>query len=184
MNLQGRLRRLIPHPSDDSGSEAEVALDMAKYKYLLRVSTPQVFDLVHAEVFAQLPVATREAVYRRLCRDVPEEHRPTSADPEELARAAARAQDDDPVYLLRVLRRPGGAPGSAPEPAGKHRADTTTYGASVLEAAARTAAASPAAAEALLGFDTSLEAAQINPTHSVPRLTGGDHSAPRADWQP
>lgn len=184
MNLRGIFRRMSAHQPDKSRSEAQVALDVARYKYLLRVSSPHVFDLVHAEVFGQLPVATREAVYRRLCRDLSEELRPTSSDPVELARAAACAQDDDPVYLLRLLRRPGGEPGTTPDPAGKHRADATTYGASVLEAAARTAAASPAAAETLLGFDTSMEAAQINPTHSVPRRGGADPRPPRADWQP
>lgn len=184
MNLRGRLRNMTAHQSDRSRSEAEVALDVARYKYLLRVSSPQVFDMVHAEVFAQLPVATREAVYRRLCRDLPEELRPTSSDPVELARAAACAQDDDPVYLLRVLRRPGGEAGTTPAPAGRHRADATTYGASVLEASARTAASSPAAAETLLGFDTSMEAAQMHPTHSVPRRRGGDNRPPRAEWQP
>jgi hypothetical protein len=108
MNLRGRLRRMSTHRSDKSSSETRVDSDVARYKYLLRVSSPQVFDLVHAEVFAQFPDAVREAVYRRLCRDLSEELRPTSADPVELARAAACAQDDDPVYLLRVLRRPGG----------------------------------------------------------------------------
>lgn len=184
MNLRGRLRRMSTHRSDKSSSETRVDSDVARYKYLLRVSSPQVFDLVHAEVFAQFPDAVREAVYRRLCRDLSEELRPTSADPVELARAAACAQDDDPVYLLRVLRRPGGEPATAPEPGGMRRAASTTYGASVLESAARTAAASPAAAETLLGFETSMEAAQIHPTHSVPRRAGVDQHPPRADWQP
>ena len=184
MNLRGMIQRMSAHQSDKSISEAQVALDVARYKYLLRVSSPQVFDLVHAEVFAQPPVATREALYGRLCRDLSEELRPTSSDPVELARAAACAQDDDPVYLLRVLRRPPGHAGTAPEPAGEHRGNATTYGASVLEAAARTAAASPAAAETLLGFDTSMEAAQIHPTHSVPRWGSVDQNAPRAGWQP
>jgi hypothetical protein len=102
----------------------------------------------------------------------------------EMARAAACEQDDDPMYLMRVLRRPGGEPGTPPGPAGTHRAGATTYGASVLEAAARTATASPAAAETLLGFDASMEAAQINPTHSVPRRGGADPNPPRADRQP
>lgn len=184
MNLRGLIRRMSPHQRDTSRSEAQVALDVAQYKYLLRVSSPRVFELVHTEVFAELAVATREAVYRRLRRDLPEESRPTSPDPAELARAAACAQDEDPVYLLRVLRRPDADRGSLPEPPGRRRARATTYAASVLEAAARTAAASPAAAEALRGFDTSMEAAQVHPTHSVPRQPGVDHSPPRADWQP
>ena len=184
MNLRGMTRRMTAHRSDKRRSEAQVALDVARYKYLLRVSSPQVFDLIHAEVFAELPVATREAVYRRLCGDLPEELRPTSSDPVELARASAAAQDDDPGYLLRVLRRPGAEPATTPEPAGKHRAPATMYGASVLEAAARTAVVSPAAAETLLAFDTSMEAAQIHPTHSVPRQRGVDHRPPRADSQP
>lgn len=184
MDLRGMIRRISRQQHDNSGSDAQVALDVARYKYLLRVSSPHVFDLVHAEVFAQLPVATLEAVYQRLCRDLSEVVRPTSADPVELARAAASAQDDDPVYLLRVLRRPSGEPETTREPAGKHRAHATTYGASVLESAARTAAASPTAAETLLGFDTSMEAAQIHPTHSVPRQRSGDHSPPTADWLP
>lgn len=184
MELRRMIRRKSADQPDASRSEAQVALDVARYKYLLRVSSPQVFDRVHTEVFAELTVATREAVYRRMCRDLSEELRPTSPDPVELARAAACAQDDDPVYLLRVLRRPDADRGSAPEPPGKRRADATTYAGSVLDAAARTAAASSAAVETLRGFETSLEAAQVDPTHSVPRQQGLDHSAPRADWQP
>lgn len=184
MNLRGMIRRLSAHQPAASNSQAQVAMDVARYKYLLRVSSPQVFDLVHTEVFARLPVATREALYQRLCRDLSEELRPTSPDPVEMARAAAAAQDDDPVYLLRALRRPGAASGTTPEPAGKHGAPPSTYGASVLEAVASTAAASPAAAETLLGFDTSMEAAQVDPTHSVPRQRGVDHSPPTGDWLP
>lgn len=181
MNLRGIFRRTN---ADQPDHDALVARDVARYKYLLRVSSPQVFDEVHAEVFAQLPAPTREALYRRLCRDLSEELRPTSADPAELARAAACAQDDDPTYLPRVLRRPAGEPGTAPPAGRRHAADATTYGRSVLAAVARTASTSPAAAETLLGFDTSMEAAQINPTHSVPRQTGVDRRPPRADWQP
>lgn len=187
MSLRGSLRRMIRHESEESGPDAEAALDVARYKYLLRVASPRVFDVVHAEVFAQLPVDTRDAVYRRLCRDLPEEHRPTSPDPTELARAAGWAQDDDPAYLLRMFRRPGDQSDDKPH-SGSHKqgADTTLYAASVLSAAARTAAASPAAAETLLGFDTSLEAAQVNPTFSVRRSDGGVDrmSPPPAGWAP
>lgn len=184
MDLRGIIRRMGARQPATGKSEAQVALTVARYKYLLRVSSPQVFETVHTEVFAQLAVATREAVYRDLCRDLPEELRPTSSDPVELARAAACAQDDDPVYLIRVFRRPDAARGSSPGPSSRRRAQATTYTASVLEAAARTAAASPAAADTLRGFDTSMEAAQVDPTHSVPRVRGADHSAPTGDWLP
>lgn len=187
MNLRGSLRRMVRRESDQSRFQAEAALDVARYKYLLRVASPHVFDLVHAEVFGQLPVDTRDAVYRRLCRDLPEEHRPTSPDPAELARAAGWAQDEDPAYLVRVLRRPGAGPdGDAAPTTGKHRsADATLYAGSVLSAVASAAVASPAAAETLAGFDVSVEAAQVNPTFSVPRSSpGADRAEPPAGWAP
>ena len=67
----------------------------------------------------------------------------------------------------------------------KHPSDATRYAGSVLGAVARTAAASPEAAETLLGFDTSLEAAQVDPTFSVPRPDQGTgHGPPPAEWIP
>ncbi|WP_323095397.1 hypothetical protein [Intrasporangium sp. YIM S08009] len=164
---------MVGHEPDHGRSDAETALDVARYRYLLRVASPHVFELVHVEVFTQLPEETRETLFRRLRRDLPEEQIPVGPEPEELARAAAWAQDGDPAYLLRMFRRPAEASDAeATEPdasAGRRRPGATTYAGSVLEAVARTAAGSEAAAETLLGFDTSVEAAQVDPTFYTPR---------------
>lgn len=181
MNLRDNLRRMVrhePHRSDaDADADSDAAVDLARYRYLLRVASPHVFELVHVEVFTRLPEETREAVYARLRRDLPEEQRPVGPDPEELARAAAWAQDDDHGYLLRVFRRPAGVPHTAsvtPDASeassGRRRPEATTYAGSVLHVVARTAARSEAAAETLLGFATSVEAAQVDPTFYLPRL--------------
>ena len=180
MNLRDNLRHLVRHEPHRSDADADAAVDLARYRYLLRVASPHVFELVHVEVFTLLPEQTREAVYARLRRDLPEEQRPVGPDPEELARAAAWAQDDDHGYLLRIFRRPEVSPGTASDTPdasgasdpsdGRRRPEATTYAGSVLHVVARTAARSEAAAETLLGFATSVEAAQVNPTFYLPRL--------------
>jgi hypothetical protein len=183
MDVRGVFRHLARRPATgDTGAGADGAVDVAMYKYLLRVASPHVFEQVHVDAFTRLPDDRREAVWESMRRDLPEEGRPASADPADLARSAAWAQDDDPGYLLRILRRPGHSPATE-GPDGRHPSGPTLYAASVLGAVAAAAAASPAAAETLKGFSASLEAAQVDPTHFVPRPGMPDftHGAERPD---
>lgn len=168
MGIRGELGRLVGKGSqaEHTGesphrqvSEAEQARDLARYKNLLRVASSESLEQAHQAAFADLLPEQRERLFLRLCHDLPEEDRPISSSPAELAHAAVVAQEADHGYLVRMLRRPGHGltESHSVDPSAGH----SLFADSVLGQVAAAAAGS-AVSTSLAGFENSLEAAQID----------------------
>ena len=84
----------VPSPRGGASSEDERA--SARYKYLLRTADPEDIERVHAEAFGKLSPEQRQMVLQRLTEDLPENERPRSDQPADLARSATRADEDPP----------------------------------------------------------------------------------------
>src|SRR4051812_21994300 len=142
-------------------SEVEEARDVARYKYLLRVASSESLEQAHQEAFAALLPDQCERLFTRLCHDLPEEDRPISRTPAELAHAAGVAQEADHGYLVRMLRRPGHGVTeghSVAAGASQHSLFTDSVLASVAAAVSR----STVVTESLVAFENSPEAAQVD----------------------
>jgi hypothetical protein len=87
----------VPSPRGGASSEDERAI--ARYKYLLRTADPEDIERVHAEAFGKLSPEQRQMVLQRLTEDLPENERPRSDQPADLARSATRAEMSRPGYL-------------------------------------------------------------------------------------
>ena len=79
----------------------EVALE--RYRYLLRTAPPERIEQAHAEAFGHLTSDQRRRVFVGLARELPPEERPLSADPDDLARAATRAELRSPGTVEQLL---------------------------------------------------------------------------------
>lgn len=144
-------------------ASAHEAKDVAQYKYLVRVATPGVLEQVHQEAFAVLAPEARERLLLRLRHDLPEDSRPTTSDPGELAHAAVSAHQGDQRYLVRMLRRPGhGVSEGRYAPAAAAPSGGLLFAGSVLGPVAAAAVVSDSATHLLEGFDNSPEAAQLS----------------------
>jgi hypothetical protein len=114
--------RLAPNPASapsapppPAGSTAngdrnpdEVAIE--RYKYMLRTAPPETIEQAHAEAFAKLTPEQRQQVLADMSTAVPEAERARSADPQDLARMATRAEMRQPGMMERTLggyRGPG-----------------------------------------------------------------------------
>lgn len=80
---------------------------IARYDYLMRTAEPQQIEQIHAESFARLTPAQREAVLRRMQTDLPAHEQPRSADVADLSRAAARTEARRPGSMRSVLAKVG-----------------------------------------------------------------------------
>ncbi|GAB3876339.1 hypothetical protein [Terrabacter terrigena] len=87
----------VPPPRGGASSEDERAI--ARYKYLLRTADPEHIERVHAEAFGKLSPEQRQMVLQRLTEDLPENERPRTDQPADLARSATRAEMSRPGYL-------------------------------------------------------------------------------------
>jgi hypothetical protein len=124
---------------------------------------PELLEQVHGEAFAELPLELRERLFLRLRHDLSEGQGPASVDPTDLARAAVAAQGDDHGYLVRMLRRPGqGVTEGHFVSDGSDRSGGLLFAGSVLGRVAAMVVRSDAAAEALVAFNNSPEAAQVD----------------------
>ena len=174
MGIRDRLGHITHRAGHEAGSEshdsvagtaAQEAQDIARYKYVLRIASPQLLEQVHREAFEMLPGERLGPLYLKMCHDLPEEQRPRAMTPEEMARAAAAAQQNDHGYMLRALRRPGQGVSEGHEvPGSADRPGVSLYAGSVLGPFAAAVAASTAASEVLAGFEHSVEAAQVDPS--------------------
>ena len=190
MGIRDILTRLTGTSTTDTGSghsthrqaaPGQEAVQLARYRYLLRVATPDLVEHIHVEAFADLSMEQRDRVFLRLGHDLPEGQRPADSEPAELARAAVAAHHDDHGYLVRMLRRPGqGVSEGHAAPAGPNRPGDSLFAGSVLGPVAAVAASSEAATQALVGFDNSPEAAQVNASVFV--RPAGASGGP--GWQP
>src|SRR6476659_10948801 len=87
----------VPPPRGGASTEDERAI--ARYKYLLRTADPEDIERVHAEAFGKLSPEQRQMVLQRLPEDLPENQRPRTDQPADLARSATRAEMSRPGYL-------------------------------------------------------------------------------------
>ncbi|KQS66662.1 hypothetical protein [Modestobacter sp. Leaf380] len=92
-----------PRPAPSTDEQA-----VERYRYLLRTAPPDQVEAAHAEAFAQLTPEQRQQVLTQLGDAVPAHERPTGDDPQQLARAATRAEVRQPGTLERSFS--GGGP--------------------------------------------------------------------------
>jgi hypothetical protein len=102
-----------PEAGRRSSARTEDELAVERYRYLLRTAPPETIEQVHAEAFGRLSPEQRRQVLDDLSSTLPDAERPRSDDPEDMARAATRAEYTRPGYLERTLgpRQSGGAGG-------------------------------------------------------------------------
>jgi hypothetical protein len=81
---------------------------IARYDYLLRTAEPDQLERVHREAFERLTPAQREEVLGGLRYGLPTADAPRSHAPEDLARAATRAEVSRPGTLETLLARGDG----------------------------------------------------------------------------
>ncbi|KRE41013.1 hypothetical protein [Knoellia sp. Soil729] len=86
--------------ADQGGDDARA---VARYRYLLRTAPPETLEQVHAEAFARLTPDQRHEVLTTLSHDAPQGETPASAQPQDLARAATRAEMRQPGTLERTF---------------------------------------------------------------------------------
>ena len=79
-----------------------------RYRYMLRTAPPNDIERAHAEAFAQLTPEQRQVVLRELSAQVAPSERPTSDDPQQLARAATRAEMRQPGTMERTFGQVSG----------------------------------------------------------------------------
>lgn len=82
-------------------SEDERAIE--RYRYLLRTAPPETIEQVHAEAFAKLTEQQRQQVLADMTASLPASEQPRSTDPNEMARAATRAEYMNPGSMERTL---------------------------------------------------------------------------------
>ncbi len=99
-------------PQDSTtGSTAADRQAIARYRYLLRTAPPEQVERAHTEAFSRLTPEQRQQVLQEMTQTLPAHERPQSADPQQLARAATRAEVAQPGYLQRTFGGRGMAGG-------------------------------------------------------------------------
>ena len=82
-------------------SEDELAIE--RYRYLLRTAPPETIEQVHAEAFSKLSEPQRQQVLAELSAGLSPFEQPRSSNPQDLARAATRAEYMNPGFMERTL---------------------------------------------------------------------------------
>lgn len=97
-----------------AASDADRAA-IARYDYLLQTADPQRIEQIHRDAFARLTPQQRELVEERMRDELAPGKRPRSSSPDDLARAAGRAEAMRPGRMRGLLSRVrgGGAGGAA-----------------------------------------------------------------------
>ncbi len=91
-------------PQDSTtGATAEDRQAIARYRYLLRTAPPEQIEQAHAQAFEQLNPSQRQQVLREMTQTLPAGEQPQSDDPRLMARAATRAEMQQPGYLQRTF---------------------------------------------------------------------------------
>ncbi|WP_248283197.1 cation-transporting ATPase [Cryobacterium arcticum] len=88
------------------------AAAIARYDYLLKTAQPEQLEQVHRDAFARLTPAQREQVNAQLRAELPPTEYPASAEPADLARAAARGEAQKPGFLRGLFAKSGGRGGA------------------------------------------------------------------------
>ena len=99
-------------PQDSTtGATAQDRAAIARYRYLLRTAPPEQIEEAHAQAFSQLTPQQRQQVLQEMTQTLPASERPQSDDPRQMARAATRAEMQQPGYLQRTFGGRGYAGG-------------------------------------------------------------------------
>jgi hypothetical protein len=99
-------------PQDSTtGTTPEDRAAIARYRYLLRTAPPEQIEEAHAQAFAQLNPSQRRQVLQEMSQTLPASEVPQSDDPRQLARAATRAEMQQPGYLQSTFGGRGYAAG-------------------------------------------------------------------------
>lgn len=93
------------HPRQ--GSDADRAA-IARYDYLMQTADPHQIEQIHREAFARLTPQQRAQVESRMRTEFAPHERPRSSSPDDLARAAGRAEAMSPGRIRGLLGRAGG----------------------------------------------------------------------------
>jgi hypothetical protein len=95
-------------PAAQPALSPEDAAAVARYDYLLKTAHPEQLEQVHRDAFARLTPAQREQVKAQLHAGLPATEQPASAEPADLARAAARGEAHNPGFLRGLFAKAGG----------------------------------------------------------------------------
>ena len=79
----------------------EIAVE--RYEYLLRTAPPETIEKVHTEAFSKLTPQQRDILFEKLTAHAEANERPADAAPATLAKAATRAELQQPGTLTRTL---------------------------------------------------------------------------------
>jgi hypothetical protein len=101
-----------PAAGDSVAASAADRQAIARYDYLLQTADPHQVEQIHREAFARLTPEQRAHVQARMSTELPAHERPRSADPADLARAAARGEAARPGMLKGLLARAGAGRGA------------------------------------------------------------------------
>ena len=93
-------------PSQPARSDDEIAVE--RYQYLLRTAPPDTIEQVHTEAFGKLTEEQRQMLFQKLSENANPSERPTDAAPSSLAKAATRAEIQEPGSLQRAFGGNGG----------------------------------------------------------------------------
>lgn len=99
-----------PVPQGRPGAQASTDADrqaIARYDYLMSTADPHQIEQIHAESFARLTPAQREAVLQRMQSELPPHEQPRSASVPDLSRAAARSEARQPGSMRSTLAKVG-----------------------------------------------------------------------------
>ncbi|MCO1337493.1 hypothetical protein BJH93_01075 [Kocuria polaris] len=88
---------------DAAAPEDQAAI--AKYRYMLKTAPPEDMERAHAEAFSRLTPQQRALLQAELSEQVPASERPASDRPQDLARAATRAEVSRPGFMEKILGR-------------------------------------------------------------------------------
>ncbi|UXN32831.1 hypothetical protein [Glutamicibacter sp. M10] len=86
-----------------SGVSREDQAAIEKYKYMLRTAPPQDMERAHTEAFSRLTPQQRALLQSELSEQLPAAERPVSDQPQDLARAATRAEVSRPGFMEKIL---------------------------------------------------------------------------------
>lgn len=86
-----------------SGVSREDQAAIEKYKYMLRTAPPQDMERAHTEAFSRLTPQQRALLQNELSEQLPAAERPVSDQPQDLARAATRAEVSRPGFMEKIL---------------------------------------------------------------------------------
>ena len=101
-----------PAPGASRASQTATDADraaIARYDYLLQTADPQRVEQIHREAFARLTPQQRTLVEARMREEFAPGERPRSSSPDDLARAAGRAEAMKPGRMRGLLSRVRGA---------------------------------------------------------------------------